>query len=372
MILVVGGGVMGASIAYHLALKGAEVTLLERRTICSGETAKSGGFVQTHWASLPETRIIAHSRNLFQSWGDRCGWVQGGYLHVAGPERAEQVRAVHQMLLDDGRESQWLEPRDIKRLQPLLRVDDLVGGAYEASSGWADPVKTTRLLADLASEHGARIREGVTVLQIRHEDGRVTGVETTEGFLAGSKVVLAAGPWTMGLHPDPRVVLPIMARRGQVCYLDRPGGLPRRELGFYDEITGLYTHPEGATNLVGIDWHFDPVYSPERYDPVLDADYLVAATEALAHRFPSLAGSKLVRGVVGLYDFTPDGHPIVDGPLGIEGYYVAAGFSGAGFKSSPALGLGIAELVLDGGYSSVDLEFLRLKRLEGSPVSRDA
>lgn len=365
MILVVGGGVMGASIAYHLARKGAAVTLLERRAICSGETAKSGGFVQTHWASLPETRIIAHSRQVYQEWGDRCGWVQGGYLHVTGPERVDQVRAVHQMLLDDGRESQWLEPREIKRLQPLLRVDDLVGGCYEPSSGWADPVKTTRLLAELAVAEGAAVREGVTALQIRHENGRVTGVETDQGFQAATRVVLAAGPWTPGLHPDPRVRLPILAKRGQVGYFDRPGGLPRRELGFYDEITGLYTHPDGAVNLVGLDWHFEPVYSADSYDENLDEDYLVGALEALAHRFPTLAASRLVRGVVGLYDFTPDGHPIVDGPLGLEGYYVAAGFSGAGFKSAPALGLGIAELVLDGGYSSVDLEFLRLGRFAG-------
>ncbi len=355
---------MGASIAYHLARKGAAVTLLERRSIGSGETAKSGGFVQTHWASLAETRLIAHSRQVFQEWGERCGWVQGGYLHVTGAERVEQVKAVHQMLLDDGRESQWLEPRDLKRLQPLLRVDDLVGGCYEPSSGWADPLKTTRLMADLAREQGASLREGVTALQIRHEDGRVTGVETDGGFLPARKVVLACGPWTVGLHPDPRARLPILAKRGQVCYLDRPGGLPRKELGFYDEITGLYTHPDGAVNLVGIDWHFEPVYSADRYEGTLDPDYLAAALQALAHRFPMLAPSSLVRGVVGLYDFTPDGHPIVDGPLGLEGYYVAAGFSGAGFKSSPALGLGMAELVLDGGSSSVDLGFLRASRFD--------
>lgn len=353
---------MGASAAYHLARRGAAVTLLERRHLCAGETAKSGGFVQTHWASLPETRLIAHSRAVFQEWGERCGWVQGGYLHVTGPERREAVREVHQMLLEDGRESQWLEPRELKRLQPLLRVDDLVGGAYEPSSGWADPVKTTRLLAELAREQGATLREGVTALQIRHDGGRVTGVETDQGFLPAEKVLLAAGPWTPGLHPDPRIRLPLLAKRGQVVYLTRPGGLPRKELGFYDEVTGLYTHPDGELNLVGIDWHFEPVYSPDRYHETVDSDYLVAAHQALTHRFPSLAGSQLARGVVGLYDFTPDGHPIVDGPLGLEGYYLAAGFSGAGFKSSPALGLGLAELMLDGGYATLDLEFLRLSR----------
>ncbi|GMU51655.1 MAG: FAD-dependent oxidoreductase [Candidatus Xenobia bacterium] len=363
MIAVIGGGVMGASIAYHLALKGArQVVLLERGTLCCGETAKSGGFIQTHWTSLAETRLIDFSRTIFQQWGERCGWVNSGYLHVTGPEKLDSVRAVHDMLLSDGKESHWLDQRGIKTLQPLMRVDDLVGAAYEPHSGWADPVATTRLLATLAREQGAELREGVTVLQIVHRHGKIMGVETDQGFLEAEKVVLAAGPWTPGLHPDPRVRLPVLARRGQVTYMTRPGGLPRRELACYDEITGLYTHCDGDTNLVGIDWDFDPVYHPDSYDRELDADYLAAALEALTHRFPSLRSSQLVRGVVGLYDFTPDGHPVVDGPLGIEGYYVAAGFSGAGFKSAPALGLGMAELVLEGRASSVDLDFLRLAR----------
>lgn len=369
-IIVIGGGVMGASIAYHLALKGAHgVLLLERGAVCSGETAKSGGFVQTHWSSLDEVRLIAHSRKVFQNWGEiiggDCRYQQIGYLHVTGSEREEAVRGTHQMLLDEGLPSHWLSPREMKKLQPLLKVDDLVGGAYEEVSGWACPIASTRSLAEAAQRLGVQICQGVKALQIAHRSGRVTGVETDQGHVETPVVVLAAGPWAPYLHPLAHDPLPILAKRGQVCYMNRPGGLPRKELAFYDEITGLYCHPDGEDHLVGLDWHFDVVWGADRYSTQIDSDYLQAAHSALCHRFPSLRNSVPVRGVVGLYDFTPDGHPIVDGPIGgLQGYYVAAGFSGAGFKSAPALGLGVAELVLEGKPTSVDLNFLRRDRFE--------
>jgi len=359
-ITIVGGGVMGCSLAYHLtALGERDVLLLERGGICSGETRKSGGFVQTHWTSPHEVKLIHWSRRFFQ---EHCPFHKMGYLHTTGPEREPVVREVHEMLLGLGFDSHWLSPREMKKLQPLLRVDDLVGGAYEPESGWVDPVAVTEFFASEARARGADIRTGVRVLQIAHRSGKVLGVETDRGFVESPVVVLAVGPWTSQLHPNPAVPLPLMAKRGQVCYMSRPGGLPRKELTFYDEVTGLYTHPDGSLNLVGLDWHFEPVYSPDAYDPDIDEDYVAGAHQALSLRFPSLAGSQLVRGVVGLYDFTPDGHPIVDGNLGLQGYYLAAGFSGAGFKSSPALGLGLAEMILKGRPETVDLDFLRLER----------
>lgn len=369
-IIIVGGGVMGCSLAYHLtALGESDVLLLERGQLCSGETRKSGGFCQTHWTSQHEVKLIHWSRNFFAERAQECVFQPIGYLHTTGAEREPVVRQVHDMLLGLGFESHWLSPREMKKLQPLLRVDDLVGGAYEPQSGWLDPVKTTLYFAEQARQRGAELKTGVRALQIAHRGGKVQGVETDQGFFSAPVVVLAVGPWTAQLHPTPAVPLPLMAKRGQVCYMTRPGGLPRTELTFYDEVTGLYTHPDGDSNLVGLDWQFDPVWGPDHYDGEIDEDYVLGAHRALTHRFPSLVGSKLVRGVVGLYDFTPDGHPIVDGPLGLEGYYVAAGFSGAGFKSSPALGLGLAEMILKGRAETVNLDFLKLARFKAEEAA---
>ncbi len=195
--------------------------------------------------------------------------------------------------------------------------------------------------------------------KILHDGTRATGVATDGGDIAAGAVILAAGPWTMGLHIGPP--LPISIERGQVTYLSRPHGLPEREIGFYDEVTGLYTHPDGDTNLVGIDHPFAQLSSPDDYKRELDDDHLPRIKRALAHRLPRLADGELVRGVVGLYDFTPHGQPIIDRG-GVDNYFIAVGFSGVGFKSAPATGLGLAELVLDGKPSSVDLSHLTLER----------
>ena len=371
-IVIIGGGVIGSSIAYHLAAKGArDVTLLERDAICSGETARSGGFVQTHWDTLAEVRLIARSREVFASWRDQiggdCGFVQGGYLHVTGSEREASVRRVHDMLVAEGLESHWLEPLELAKLQPLLNINRLVGGAWEPTSGWADPLATTRSLAAAARTRGVDIREHTAAIAIRHAGGRVTSVDTTTGSIPCRVAILAAGPRVHALHPAPDVPLPIQIERGQLAYLSRPGNLPEREIGFYDEVTGLYTHPAGELNLVGRDRDtpFDVVADPDQYRREVDGKWVARTAMMLGYRFPALAESILRRGVTGLYDFTPDGQPIVDGSLcGIDGYYVAAGFSGVGFKSSPATGLAMAELVLDGRTSSVDIGHLRWSRFD--------
>lgn len=362
-VVVVGAGVIGASAAYQLAKRGADVLVLDRGEVGKGETHKSGGFVQTHWDDVREVRLIAHSREIFANWAERiggdCGWVQTGYLHVTGERDVENVRRVHEMLKAENLVSEWVEPDRLRELQPLLTVDDLVGGTFEPDSGIADPLATTMSLADAARREGAEIREKVAVLQIAHRSGKVTGVETADGFVGCDVVVLAVGPWTSTLHPNPSRPLPIVAKRGQVCFTDRPDGEPKNELALYDEVTGLYTHADGERNLVGVDYPFDDVWTADDYKRKLDVEYVQYAWQALGMRLPALEKARLVGGVVGLYDFTPDGQPIVDGPIGIDGYYVAAGFSGSGFKSAPATGLAIAELVLDGKASTVDIDIWR-------------
>ncbi len=373
-IVIIGGGVIGASIAFHLGARGAEgVVLLERDSIGGGETHKSGGFVQTHWDTLAEVRLIARSREMFANWkdivGGDCGFVRGGYLHVTGTDREPDVRRVHDMLIAEGLESHWIERDDLLSIQPLLNLDRLIGGAWEPSSGWCDALATTKSLAAAASDRGVEIREGTTVTKIEHAGGRVTGVATTTGTIGCRVVILAAGPRVPSLHATPEVQLPLEILRGQVGWMNRPNGLPAREIGFYDEVTGVYTHPHGALNLLGCDRHhpFSLVEDPDDYKRDIDGAWLAKAALALGYRLPALREVVIQRGVTGLYDFTPDGQPVLDGPIGgLDGYYLACGFSGVGFKSAPATGLGMAELVLDGAARSVDISHLQCARFASS------
>lgn len=365
-IIIIGGGVIGASTAFQLARRGAkDVLLLEAKTICAGETQKSGGFVQTLWPNIHEVRLIAKSREMFRDWanvvGGDCGWTQGGYLNVTGRERESAVRAVYQMLIDEGLPAEWLDAEQLARLQPMLNMDGLSGASWEPASGWANPIAATHAFITGAQAQGVVVREGVRVTQILVDDRQIVGVETTQGRIAARVVLLAAGPWSLPLHlGEP---LPIVIERGQVLYMNRPPGVAERELAFYDEITGLYTHPIGNKRLVGIDYELDRLENPDDYARSLDAAYITSLKEKLAFRFPALAGSEIVSELAGVYDFTPDAQPIMDGPIGgIAGYYVATGFNGTGFKSSPATGLGMAEIILDGAATSVDLKHLTIER----------
>lgn len=372
-IVIVGAGALGCSTAYHLAEMGAKnVLVVDKGGICSGETAKAGGFIQSHWVSLDEVRLIHRSREIFRNWeeifGESCGWTHTGYLHVTGEDNVDTVRSTHEMLLAEGIESQWLEPIEIKRMQPIISMSDLVGAAFEPQSGWADTEMATKSLARAAQARGVEFEQGVSVRQIAHRGGKIVGVETDRGFISTPCVALCAGPWTPALHPLASEPLPIRAKRGQVCYVSRPNGLPKNELCFYDEVTGIYSLVAGDRCLLGIDYDFTDVWNPNRYNREIDGEYVEMALGALAYRFPLMGTAHLVEGVVGLYDFTPDGHPIIDGPdaLGLEGYFLAAGFSGAGFKSSPMTGLGLAEMILKGKPESVNLDFLSYSRFKDS------
>ena len=248
--------------------------------------------------------------------------------------------------------------------QPGLATKARVGGAWEPSSGGADPIAATRGFVEAARARGADIREGVRVTKITHAGGAITGVETSDGPIAARVVVNAAGCYAKRLHAVPELPLPIEVRRGQCGYMSRPNGLPPREIAFYDEITGLYTHPANEMNFVGRDrgMPFPSVEDPDEYVREVEGKWIARAGLALAERLPALGESVFRRGVTGLYDFTPDDQPIIDGPFGVTGYYVAAGFSGVGFKSAPATGLGMAELILDGRASTVDIAHLRYLR----------
>ncbi len=137
-VLIIGGGVIGCATAFHLTRRGAKVTVLERGQIASGMTSKSGGFIQTHWDSPHEVKLIAYAREMFRDWdarvGGDCGWQEKGYLHVTGTEREEAVRRVHQMVLEHNLQSEWIDRDDLVKICPLLQVSDLVGGAYEPTS----------------------------------------------------------------------------------------------------------------------------------------------------------------------------------------------------------------------------------------------
>jgi sarcosine oxidase, subunit beta len=376
-VVVVGGGVMGCSIAFHLAERGVDVMVLERGTVCSGMTARSGALVRMHYTNQPEARMALCGLGYFRDWRERvggwCGFTVTGFVTLVGPDDAERLRRNVAMLRGIGIETEVVEPADLAAEHPELDLRGVGLAAVEPGSGYADPVATTFAFASRAVDLGARIRQGVGVRAIRTAGGRVIGLDTSEGEVGADAVVLACGPWVDPLARTAGFDLGITPERSQLAFFRRPEAA-RRHPVVIDGVLGTYFRPHGGElSLIGVEagHRIDPG-AIEREVEGYDHGAVAPALERVTRRVPSFAKADFVRGHRGIYDTSPDARAVLDRAPGVEGLYLAGGFSGTGFKKSPAVGACMAELIAEGRASTVDITPFRLSRFaEGQPIVGD-
>jgi sarcosine oxidase subunit beta len=374
--IVIGGGVIGASTAFHLARAGAgRVALVERRAICSGNTRKSGAIVRMHYSNDPEARLALASLPYFQHWseivGGACGFTPTGFTLLVGPENRERLERNVARLRGLGVETSVVGRDQLRDIMPTLQTEGVAAAAYEPLSGYADAVATTRSLAEAARQLGVDVLEGTTVTAIERAGGRVTGVSTLDGRLGAAVVVCAANTWSPALLRTVDVELPVTPRRAQVAYFERPASHTGPHPVVLDTTTALYTRAHGDDQILGgaADETGTSPDDPDDYDETADPTFPDAVSARMRLRLPTLARARYARGEAGLYDMSPDTRAIVDRAPTIGGLYLAAGFSGTGFKKAPAVGLGLAELVTTGRATSVNLEPFRFGRFdEGDPI----
>ncbi len=338
-IVIIGGGVMGASIAYHLAQRGgASITLLERQALGNGTTGRSGAIVRQHYSNDFTIRMAHDSLRVFQNFaeivGGECGFVTTGMLVVGGTNDGEALRANVALQQAQGVHTSMLAPEDIAQVAPGYSGEDIAVACYEPDAGVADPMATTHCFARRAQELGATLREGVQATSIIRDGERVIGVGTSEGVIEAGTVIVAANVWSRPLVEPLGIVLPIIATRHPMVALrrsDDSGGRYTMHAVCLDMARAIYLRPDlGGIPLVG---STDNVFAPS--DP--DA-YAQGLTEAeIAHFrtragdcFPALKRAVPRGGWAGIYDDTPDFHPILDRLPGYDGLYCAAGFSGHG------------------------------------------
>jgi sarcosine oxidase subunit beta len=380
-VAIVGGGIMGASIAWQLALRGAgRITLFERATIAAGASGKTGALLRRHYTNEPEAILAQRSHHVFRDWaavvGGDCGYVPAGIVITipTGPGCERNIELLHRNVALQNRlgiDSRVISARELRELQPFVQVDDIAAAAYEPTSGYVDAVAATRSMALAARRAGALIREGCRVRRIVTDGTRVAGVETDDGFVPAGTVICAAGPWSTSLLATAGVTVPITALRVQVAIVHRPLELDEPHFVYIDAAAGMFCRPWGpGRTLVGVaggDQH-DAV-DPDQYDERNDPAYPALAIAAISRRIPAMARAAYLHGHAGLYDMTPDAHPII-GSTGVDGLYLAAGFSGAGFKKGPAVGESLAELVVNGRSTTADLTPFRLERFSNDAWQR--
>src|SRR5712692_3024003 len=223
-IIIIGGGIMGASIAYHLAKQGdGQVMLLERQALCNGTTGRSGAIVRQHYSNDFTIRMARDSLSVFQHFdeliGGDCGFITTGMIVMVNEQGAGALRANMKMQQEQGVDTQLIQPEEVSEAAPDYSGAGVALACYEPGTGVADPMATTHCFAKRARDYGATIREGVSVTQILTQNGRVTGVQTTQGDVHAAIVVLAANVWSMALAQAIGIALPIMATRHPMTVL---------------------------------------------------------------------------------------------------------------------------------------------------------
>jgi sarcosine oxidase subunit beta len=374
-VVIVGGGIMGASIAWQLATRGTgKIVLLERSTLASGASGRTGALLRQHYSNIPEATLAARSLEIFANWdvcvGGDCGFDRCGVIVTVPTTEPFQgnVDRLHRnaaMLRSIGTNIEVKTGAELSAIEPAATFEDVTAATFEANSGYVDSGAATRSMADAAVRAGASIFEGVSVTKLIVHDGRITGVETNDGVISSSSVVIANGVSSKPLAATIGIDLPVEALRVQVATFQRPRAMAAPHRVFVDNAAGLFCRPAGpGRSLVGVgggDQH-DPV-DPDNFDPRNDLGYPEMAKSVMTKRFPAFAGASYLNGHACLYDMTPDGHPIL-GQAGPEDLYLAVGFSGAGFKKGPAIGIAMADLLLEGGSDWIDLAPFRLDRFQ--------
>ncbi len=365
-VVIVGGGCMGASTAYHLAERGAErILLLEREQFLGmGSTGRNAGGVRYQFStdvniqlSLYSVNIIANFEELF---GISASYKPIGYLFLLSSEVEVAIfRAnIERQRRLGVRDVRFLEVSDIERMVPLVNLEGVVGGSFCPHDGLADPNSVTQGFASAARRLGAEIETEVTVTGIRVEGGCVTAVETDRGVVATPAVVNCAGPWASKIGRMAGVDVPIVPLRRQFFMTGPLPQVDRHHPFTIDFATTFYFHPEGAGVLAGMANQEEK--PAETY--AIDEEFHHKTLEQAVKRLPLLEHAHIIKQMAGLYEVTPDAHPILAHSRDVRGFYVAAGFSGHGFQHSPAAGKVMSEIILDGHAHTVDVSMLDLER----------
>jgi len=352
-VVIIGGGCMGASVAYHLARRGVtDVVLVEREAqLGAGSTGRNAGGVRHQFSHEANIRLSIESIGLLERFEAEVGaaidFHQHGYLfllsELASVDAFARDVELQQAL---GVDVEWLTPEAAARLAPGLRVGGVRAATFCARDGITDPDGVTQGFAKAARAAGAEIARGTEVTGIAVERGRVTGVETTRGRVAAPVAVIAAGPWAGVVGAMAGVRVPIEPLRRHIFIAAAPaggwaGGAPDTRIMVIDFETTFYFHREGAGVLFGMG---DPGERPG-FDTSVQWDLLERLTPVAARRLPALADAPISHAWAGLYEMTPDAMPIVGPVPEVEGLYVIAGFSGHGFQHSPATGRILADVI---------------------------
>lgn len=362
--IIIGGGVMGASTAYHLAARGfKKVLLLEKDEFFGqGATGRCAGGVRYQFATEINIRLSIESLPMLERFESEMhqaiDYRKCGYLFILTNEKdvaafKRNVDLQNQL----GVQTEWLSGDEVRKRLPLMRLDDVIAGTFNPQDGLVDPNGVVMGYVSGAQRLGATALTNTPVIGMHVEDGVIKGVKTPAGDFYAPVVVDATGPWAGLTSQMAGVQVPITPVRRQWLTTSPLPEIPGDFPFVLDFAQSLYFHREGPGLLTGMS---NPKETPG-LDQNIDLDWELVHLEAAIARLPLLEKAGLASNLAGLYEMTPDAHPIF-GKTPVDGFFVVAGFSGHGFMHGPIAGKLMAEIILDGRFSTLDVSMLDLSR----------
>ena len=358
---------MGASMAYHLAKAGLrDVVLLERESFFGqGASGRNAGGIRYQFSTEINVRLSQLSLPMLEAFEEEIGQPidirHCGYLFLltngADVESFQQNVALQHRL---GVQTEWLSPQEIRRRLPLMQLDDVLAGTWHAKDGIADPNGVVMGYVNAARRLGVRLVTDATVTAIETQGGKISAVVTNQGRIETPRIANAAGPWAASIGKMVDLDLPIVPIRRQWLTTTPLPEIPDDFPFVIDFAQSLYFHREGQGLLTGMS---NPDQAPG-IDQSVDPEWELVAMEAAAKRLPLLEIAGVASRLAGLYEVTPDAHPIL-GSTPLEGFYLCAGFSGHGFMHGPICGQLLAEEILNGRATTLNIDNLRFERFAG-------
>lgn len=347
-VVIVGGGVMGTSAAFHLAEAGVDVVLVERAELGGGSTSRAAGGVRAQFSDALNIQIAQRSLEAFRSFGTRPGWeidfTRSGYLFVLSRE-ADVAEFQASVALQNryGVPSRMLGADEARTLCPLLAGDDILAASFSPDDGHATPEAVVQGYAFAARALGAHVRVGCELTAIDTDGDRITGVQTSDGQIATNVVICTAGAWSRACGEMVGLALPVSPLRRQILFTEPMDGLPPDLPFTIDFATSFYFHREGPGLLMGMsDARERPGFALETTD-----DWVPDLLDIAARRAPRIADTGIKGGWAGLYEVTPDHNAIIGESEHVSRFLYATGFSGHGFLQGPAVGEILRDLVLE-------------------------